>query len=66
MVAVAFQGLSFSLFVFVFQGLSFFPLCCWYAALGAVPSVFALASVVAEYNALLDGTLQCTMKSEDN
>ena len=30
-----------------FQGLSFFPLYCWYAARGAVPSVFALASVVA-------------------
>ena len=53
-----FQGLSFSLFVFVFQGLSFpssflyfrvclFPLFCWYAARAAVPSVFALASVVA-------------------
>ena len=30
-----------------FQGLSFFPVYCWYAARGAVPSVFALASVVA-------------------
>ena len=29
-----------------FQGLSFFPLKFWYAARGAVPSVFALASVV--------------------
>ena len=46
-VAVAFQGLSFFLFVFVFQDLSFFPLYCWYAARGTVPSVFALASVVA-------------------
>ena len=39
----------FPLFVFVFQGLSFFPVYCWYAARGAVPSVFALASVVAGY-----------------
>ena len=37
----------FYLFVFVLQGLSFPPLYCWYAARGAVPSVFALASVVA-------------------
>ena len=37
----------FFLFVFVLQGLSFFPLDCWYAARGAVPSVFALASFVA-------------------
>ena len=42
-----FRVCLFSLFVFVFQGLSFSPLCCWYAARGAVPSVFALASVVA-------------------
>ena len=42
-----FRVCLFSLFVFVFQGLSFFPLYCWYAARGAVPSVFALASVVA-------------------
>ena len=51
-----FRVCLFSLFVFVFQGSSFSPLhCwyaaqylhCWYAARGAVPSVFALASVVA-------------------
>ena len=30
-----------------FQGLSFSPPYCWYAARGAVPSVFSLASVVA-------------------
>ena len=44
-----FRVCLFSLFVFVFQSLSFFPPYCWYTARGAVPSVFALASVVAGY-----------------
>jgi len=47
-VAVAFQGLSFFPLRFRISVLSFFPLYCWYAAHGAVPSVFALASVVAD------------------
>ena len=47
MVAVAFQGLSFFPLRFCTSGFVFFPLYCWYAARGAVPLVFALASVVA-------------------
>ena len=46
-VAVAFQGLSFFLFRLSFSGFVFFPLNRWYTANGAVPSVFALAGVVA-------------------
>ena len=46
--AVAFQVFSFFFFLrFSFSGFVFIPLNRWYAAHGAVPSVFALASIVA-------------------
>ena len=42
-----FSGFDFSPLCYVFQDLSLFPLNCWYAARGALPSFFALAGAVA-------------------